>query len=145
MNRWQKIAWFNLIVIAGAFVICIVMAAAMSPTKAITPPSPLSLVIIPALVLVAVSQKVIFRKKAEPVDRDERDRQIDRRSGHIGWTAFALAVVVQLVVCSVAVGPRGAIHPVLLPLIACIGGGVHIMVVSSATLIQYARGGSCHE
>ena len=140
MNRWQKIAWFNLIVIAAAFVICIVMAATMSPVKAIALPSPLSLVIIPALVLVAISEKVIFRKKAEPVDRDERDRQIDNRSGYIGWMAFALAVVVQLTLCSVAVGPRGVIHPVLLPLIACIGGGIHIMVASSAALIQYARG-----
>jgi hypothetical protein len=145
MNRWQRIAWFNLIVTAAAFVICIVMAASISPAKAITPPSPLSPVIIPALVLVAVSEKVIFRKKAELVDRDERDRQIENKSGYIGWMAFALAVVVQLTVCSVAIGPRGVIHPVLLPLMACIGGGILIMVASSATLIQYAWGGGSHE
>jgi peptidoglycan/LPS O-acetylase OafA/YrhL len=141
MNRWQKIAWFNLIVIAAAFVICIVIAAKMPLKDAITPPSPLTFIIIPALVLVAISEKVIFRKKSEQVDRDERDRQIDRISQHIGWMAFALAMVAGLLLCYLAVGPKGALYPLVLPLMACMGGGVHIMVVSSATLIQYGWGG----
>ena len=145
MNRWQKIAWFNQIVIAAAFVICIAMAANMPLMRAITPPSPLTLVIVPALVLVALSEKVIFRKKSEPVDRDERDRHIDRRSSHAGWIAFALAMVAQLLVCYLAVGPQGAIYPLWLPLMACIGGGIHVMATSAAALVQYGWRGGHHE
>jgi hypothetical protein len=141
MNRWQKIAWFNLVVMAAASVICILMAANMPVRDAITPPSPLTLVIIPALVLVAISEKVIFRKKSQRIDRDERDRQIDRKSSYAGWMAFAVAMVAQLMVCYLAVGPKGAVYPLWLPLMACIGGGVHVMAASSAALIQYGRTG----
>lgn len=139
MNRWQKIAWFNLIVVATAFVTCSIMAAGMPLKEAITPPSPLTFVVVPALVLVAISEKMIFRKKSNQVDVDERDKQIHMRCRYAGWTAFASSVAAGIMICYFAVGPKGALYPLVLPLLVLIGGGVHIIVTSSAALIQYGR------
>ena len=141
MNRWQKIAWFNLIVVAIAFVTCSILAAGMPLKDAITPPSPLTFVIVPALVLVAMSEKVIFRRKPHQLDSDERDRQIHRTCKYAAWTAFASSMVAGVLVCYLVVGPKGALYPLVLPLLVLIGGGIHIIVASSAALIQYGRGG----
>ncbi len=56
MNRWQKIAWFNLVVLTLMLVICGIMAMGMPLRDAITPPSPLTVVIVAAFILVAMSE-----------------------------------------------------------------------------------------
>jgi hypothetical protein len=140
MNRWQKIAWFNMIVMVVCFIVCLILAATMQLKRIATPPTPLSLVIIPSLVLVAIS-KFIFRKKSRQVDFDERDRQILKKSHYIGLWAFVLAIVVQNVICVLALGPRGALdYPLVLLLMVCIAGGIWIMMESIATLFLYDQG-----
>jgi hypothetical protein len=144
MNRWQKIAWFNLIVTAICFIVCLIISIAMQFKRVATPPTPLSLVIIPSLVLVAIS-KFIFQKRNKQVDFDERDRQIHKKSAYVGLWAFFLAttaaITVEIMICFVAVGPRGTFHyPLVLLLTVCAGGGVWIAAESIAILVQYGLG-----
>lgn len=141
MNRWQKIAWFNLIVMTICLAACFVLAITVSFRRAAIPPTPLFLVIIPSLVLVAIS-KFIFRKRDKQVDFDERDRQIHKKSHSVGLLAFALAMVAEIMICFFAVGPRGTLlYPLVLLLIICIGGCIWIAADSIAILVQYGRGG----
>jgi purine-cytosine permease-like protein len=145
MNRVQKIAWFNLIVMAVCLMTCLVVAIAISFRRAAIPPTPLSLVIIPSLVLVAIS-KFVFRKRDKQVDFDERDRQIHKKSQYVGLWAFFLAttvaITVEIMICFFAVEPRGTLpYPLVLLLTICIGGCVWIAVESIAILIQYGWGG----
>ncbi len=139
MNRWQKIAWFNIIVVIVCFIICLILAAIITFSRAATPPTPLSLVIIPSLVLVAIS-KFLFYKQSKRVDFDERDIQIHKKSGYVGLWAFVLAVVIQNVICVLLLGPKRALdYPLVLLLMVCAAGGIWIMMDSIATLVQYSR------
>ena len=139
MNRWQKISLFNLFIIAACFVVCLILAATMSLKRIVTPPTPLSLVIIPSLVLVAIS-KFLFHKKSWRVDFDERDVQIHKRSHHVGLCAFVISIVVQNVICVLLLGPRRTLdYPLVLLLMVCAAGGIWIIADSTATLVQYGR------
>jgi len=111
----------------------------MQLKRVITPPTPLSLVIIPSLILVATSI-IIFHKKSRGVDFDERDIQIHKKSHYVGLWAFILAIVVENVICVLLIGPRRALdYPLVLLLMVCIAGGIWIMMDSIATLVQYSR------
>ncbi|MBN2183639.1 MAG: hypothetical protein JW715_17150 [Sedimentisphaerales bacterium] len=139
MNRWQKIAWFNLLIIAACFLACLILAGTIQLEQLVTPPTPLSLVIIPSLVLVAIS-KFLFHKKSWRVDFDERDVDIHKRSHHVGLWAFVISIVVLNVICVLIIGPHRALdYPVVLLLMICMSGGIWIMADSIVTLVQYSR------
>ncbi len=140
MNRWQKIAWFNLIVMLGGFASSFIAAVTLPPAERFMPPNRLTLVIIVTLVLV-VASNIIFRKKPKQVDFDERDRQIRKRTKYAGWIAFALTMLIVTMILYFAVGPEGTFSPLVLPLIPAAGGGICVMAGSVATLIQYGWGG----
>ncbi len=136
MNRWQKIACFNLIVIVAGSVISVIAAGTLPPNERLMPPNRISVVIIISLVLVAMA-KTIFRKSDKGVDFDERDAQIHRRAKLFGWTGFGLGMAATIMVCYFAVGPRGSFPPLVLPVIPLVGVGLKIIVESVAALIQY--------
>ncbi len=136
MNRWQKIAWFNLIVIVAGSVISVVAAGTLPPEERLMPPNRVTVVIIISLVLVGMA-KTIFRKADKEVDFDERDGQIHHRANLFGWTGFGLGMVATIMVCYFVVGPRGSFPPLALPIIPLVGVGLKIIVESVAALIQY--------
>jgi phosphatidylglycerophosphate synthase len=139
MNRWQKIAWFNIMVVIACFMACLVLAAIITFGRAATPPTPLSIVIIPSLILVAIS-KIIFYKQSKRVDFDERDIQIHKKSHYVGLWAFVIAIVLLNVICVLLLGPKRALdYPLVLLLMVCAAGGIWIMMDSIATLVQYGR------
>lgn len=140
MNRWQKIAWFNLIVIVAGSVISVVAAGTLPPEERLVPPNRVSVVIIISLVLVGMA-KTIFRKADKGVDFDERDGQIHRRAKLFGWTGCGLGMVATIMVCYFAVGPMGSFPPLALPIIPLVGAGLFIIVGSIAALILYGREG----
>ena len=139
MNRWQKIALFNIVVVIACFIACFVIASVLRFERIATPPTPLSLLIIPALVLVAIS-KILFRKKSGLVDLDERDLQIQRKSHILGLWSFVLSIVFLNVFCVLIIGPRRPLdYPLLILLMICSAGGIWIITESVATLIKYGR------
>ena len=97
MNRWQKIAWFNLIVIVAGSVVAVIAASTLPQGERLTPPNRVTPVIIICLVLVAMG-KIVFRKTIKGVDFDERDKQIDRKARLAGWIAFALSMVIGVMI-----------------------------------------------
>ena len=137
MNRWQKIAWFNLAVLTSMLAICGAMATRMPLKDAITASPPLTFVIVPALLLVGMAEAVFFRKKSQDLECDERDSQIHRMSKYAGWIGFASSLFVGLMATYVSVGPKGSVNPFVLLSIALIGAVIFIMVASVAALIQY--------
>ncbi len=140
MNRWQKIAWFNLIVIVAGSVISVLAAWTLPPEERLMPPNRVTVVLVISFVLVGMS-KTIFRKADSGVDFDERDGQIHRRAKLFGWTGCGLGMVATIMVCYFAVGPMGSFPPLALPIIPLVGVGLKIIVESVAALILYGRGG----
>ncbi len=136
MNRWQKIAWFNLIVIVTGSVISVIAAGTLPPEERLMPPNRITVVIIISFVLVAMA-KTIFRKSDERVDFDERDGQIRRRAKLFGWMGLALGMWATIMVGYFAVGPLGSFPPLALTIIPLVGVGLGIIVESVAALIQY--------
>jgi len=140
MNRWQKIAWFNLIVIVAGSVISMVAVGTLPPDERLVPPNRVTVVIVISLVLVGMA-KTIFRKSDKGVDFDERDRQIHRRASLFGWTGLGLGMAATAMICYLAVGPRGSFPPLALPVIPLVGVAICIILESIAALIQYGRAG----
>ena len=136
MNRWQKIAWFNLIVIVVGSVISVVAAGTLPPEERLMPPNRVTVVIIISLVLVGMA-KTIFRKADNGVDFDERDGQIHRRAKFFGWTGCALGMTATIFVCYISVGSMGRFPPLALPIIPLVGVAFKLIVESVAALIQY--------
>ena len=137
MNRWKKIAWFNLIVIIAGSVMSLIAAGTLPPGERLMPPNRITVVIIITLVLIGLS-KTIFRKSdKQHVDLDERDRQIHRRADFYGWAGFGLGTVATIWICYLAVGPFGSFPPLALPIIILVGIAFKIMVESIAALILY--------
>ena len=139
MNRWQKIAWFNLIVIVAGSVISVIAAGTLPPEERLMPPNRVTVVIIISFVLVAMA-KTIFHKSGKGVDFDERDGQIQRRAKLFGWIGLGLGMAATILVCYIAVGPMGSFSPLALPIIPLMGVGLYIILESVAALIQYGWG-----
>ncbi len=137
MNRWQKVALYNLLVTVMALIASLVLIVAMPLKEAITPPSPLTVVIIIAIVLIAMSEKVIFRKTTKQVDYDERDKLIHRRALIIGLIAFSASMFIMVMAVFYMKLLQGDFPTYILPLILLIGWAVGIITSSTATLIKY--------
>ena len=144
MNRWQKIAWFNLIVIVAGSVISMIAAGTLPPEERLMPPNRITVVIIISLVLVAMA-KTIFRKADKGVDFDERDGQIRRRAKLFGWMGLALGMWATIMVGYFAVGPLGSFPPLALTIIPLVGVALDVIAESTATLIQYGWAGKGEE
>ncbi len=140
MNRWQKIAWFELIVIVIGSVISVLAAWTLPPEERLMPPNRVTVVIVISFVLVGMS-KTIFRKADSGVDFDERDGQTHRRAKLFGWIGCGLGMTTTTFVCYIAVGPMGSFPPLVLPIIPLVGVAIYMIVASVAALIQYGRGG----
>ncbi len=139
MNRWQKIAWFNLIVItvslsfSGGAVTIIALIAGF----------PIALCGLGFLGMCGIMglTPLFFRKKEGQVDADERDHVIQRKSlltGYIGSYGFFVIVCMGT---WIMYRPKGVVSVNMLPIVVC--GGLITMELfrSIALLVQYGRGG----
>jgi len=140
MNRWQKIALFELIVIVIGSVISVIAAWTLPPEERLMPPNRVTVVLVISFVLVGMS-KTIFRKADKGVDFDERDGQIHHKAKLFGWAGCGLGMTVTIFVCYIWVGPMGSFPPLALPIIPLVGVGFYIIVASVAALIMYGLGG----
>jgi hypothetical protein len=140
MNRWQKIAWFNLVVIVAGSVISVAAAGTLPPGERLMPPNRVTVVVVISLVLVAMAQ-TIFRKADNGVDFDERDGQIRRRAKLFGWMGLALGMWATIMFCYFAVGPMGSFPPLALTIIPLVAVALDVIAESAATLLQYGWGG----
>jgi hypothetical protein len=135
MNRWQKTAWYNVIVIA----VTLALTGAVVALLAFVVGMPLAYVglgLLGFLGLLGLSP-ILFRAKPSEVPFDERDRLIIRRAAVAGFGSAFLVVGLACMMPFFILGPRASISVGWLPLIF---GGTTIsllLVHSVAILAQY--------
>ncbi len=143
MNRYQKIAWFNLIVITATI---IVTAIAITVEFRIRGYSTIGLWFVGILVLLKFTP-FLFKKPQSPsgVVSDERDDSIVKKAVLYAWAAFWWVFVVSCVLLFIIVGPENSVPTIALPLMALAGGLFLKAACSVAILVQYGRGAKGEE
>jgi hypothetical protein len=135
MSRYQKIAWFNLIVIAVAIIATSMAIAVEVHIRGYSTIGPWFAGI---LVLLNFTPR-LFKTPQSPggVVCDERDELILARAAARAWITLWWLFVVLSVLLFLIVGPRASVPTITLPLMALAGGLVHKIACSVAILNQY--------
>ncbi len=138
MNRYQRIAWFNLIVIVGTLVLG---ATAITVEFRLRGYSTMGLFFLAPLALLKFTPR-LFTKPQSPdiVVTDERDDLILSRAVTQAWSAFWWVFVGSCFLLWALVGPEKSVPTMALPLMALAGGLFHKVAWSVAILVQYGWG-----
>ena len=139
MNRWLKIAWYNVIVISATLIVTGILVGALA-IKVGMPKALGGLGCLGFLGLLGLSP-ILFRKGSDKVDFDERDIFINFRAILAAYSIFWLVFTAACMIPWFIIGPAGSISVNVLPLMLC-GICVALTLVQSiATLIQYGWAG----
>jgi hypothetical protein len=145
MNRYQKLAWWNLIVIAATIIItttAIIIELKIRGYSIIGPG------FIAIMILLKFNPFLFKRpKSAGGVVSDERDTLIVKRAVSFAYIAFWIVFIASSFAVYILMGmePGSSIPTITLPLIA-LGGAVFMKILCSvAMLVQYNRGGKSNE
>ncbi len=138
MNRYQKLAWWNLIIITFTIIIT---TAAIAIEFHIRGYSTLGIYFIAPLVLLKFNRFLFKKPQSEGgVVSDERDSLIIKRALVFTFMAFWWVFVISSFLLWWFIGPRNSVPTITLPLMA-LGGGIFMKIVcSAAILVQYGRG-----
>lgn len=140
MNRAQKIAWFNLVVILISLLLS-GTAAAVLALVAFLAERPLrgalgGLGFIGTIGFTGLSP-FLFRKAKGQVEFDERDQFYNMRAWFLGFCASYLLFVIVCMTTWFIRGPKGTISVNVLPL-TVMGGFMALMLVHSLAILgQY--------
>jgi hypothetical protein len=139
MNRYQKLAWWNIIIIT--FTIIITTAAILIEFR-IRGYSTLGIYFIAPLVLLKFNRFLFKRPQSESgIVSDERDSLIIKRALAFTFITFWWVFVISSLLLWWFVGPRNSVPTITLPLMI-FGGAVFMKIVcSAAILVQYGKGG----
>ena len=140
MNRYQKLAWFNLIVIT---VTIIIMTTAIAIEIHIRGYSTTGIYFLAPLVLLRFNPFLFKKPQSEGgVLSDERDTLIVKRAISFAYTTFWIVFWVSSFAVHIFMGmePESSIPTITLPLMA-VGGALFMKILySAAILVQYGRG-----
>jgi len=144
MNRAQKIAWFNLVVI----LMCLLLsgiAVAVLAFLAFVAELPLRAALgglgFMGIIGFTGLSPLLFRKAKGQVEFDERDQLYNMRAWFLGFCASYLLFVIVCMTTWFIHGPMGTISVNVLPLTVTGGFMALILVHSLAILVQYGWGG----
>jgi hypothetical protein len=140
MNRYQKIAWFNLVVLAAAIA---ATSTAVAVEFQVRGYSAMGWWFVTLLALLKFTPH-LFKRPQSPggVVSDERDDLILKRAVSYAWTAFWWLFVALCFLSFLIIGPESFVPTITLPLIA-LGAGLFLKAACSvAVLALYARGGT---
>jgi hypothetical protein len=140
MNRYQKLAWFNLIVITATIIIS---TTAITIEIHMRGYSTLGLFFIAPLALLKL-KPLLFKKPQgqSKVVSDERDNFIIKRARSFAYTTFWIVFFVSSFAVHIlkGMGPKSSVPTITLPLMA-VGGAIFMQIVCSiAILVQYGLG-----
>ena len=141
MNRYQKLAWFNLIVITASIIITTTAIAIEIHIRGYSTIGGWFVAI-----LVLLKFKPFMFKKPQGQDKvvcDERDTLIVKRALSFAYTTFWWVFIASSFAVHIfmGMGPKSSVPTITLPLMA-IGGALFLqIVISVAILVQYGRGG----
>ncbi len=143
MNRWQKIAWYNIIII----LVSLSLTAAVIGILALKYGMPKALSGLGALGTLGLLglSPVLFGKKKGEVDYDERDQLIFYRSIQIAYAVFWPVFVAACMIPWFIAGPMNSIPSNTLLIVLGTVGITVTVVQSLATLVQYSWGGNKNE
>jgi len=140
MNRLQKIAWFNLIVITTTI---IVTTAAITIEVHIRGYSTIGWLFIGLMAPLKLTP-LLFRKRHgnDKVISDERDLYIKDRAFSFSNVIFWWTFILSCFLLWWFVGPKNSVPTLVLPLLA-VGSALFIEIVCSISiLVQYAKDGN---
>jgi len=138
MNRWQKIAWLNLIVVAITLVAT--TAAVIAFTFGAGMPWALHGLGFGGIVVLTLISPLVFRAKKKrqgEVIFDERDEKIHRRANEASDIASGALFLVVCMGGFFVVGLSGSIPVLVLPLMVCWAFVAGKLAYSVTILIQY--------
>jgi hypothetical protein len=141
MNRWQKIAWFNLAVILMCLLFSGMAIAVLAFVVALPLRAALGGLGFMGIIGFTGLSPFLFRKAKGQVEFDERDQHFCMRAWFLGYCASYLFFVIVCMTTWFIHGPKGTISVNVLPLTVLGGLMVLILVHSLAILGQYGRGG----
>ena len=136
MNRWQKIAWYNITVILLTFVLATISVTVLA-FKYGFPKAFAGLGMLGFLGLLGLSA-VIFKKPTAQVDFDERDKLIFYKSLQITYALFWPIFTAGCMIPWFIIGPFNKTVPTnVFPIMLGSIGITLTFIQSLATLIQY--------
>ena len=143
MNRYQKLAWWNIIIITFTI---IVTTAAIAIEFHIRGYSEIGLYFIAPLVLLKFNRFLFKKPQSEGgVLSDERDNFIKKRALSFAYTTFWIVFFLSSFLLFILLGPRSSVPTITLPLMV-FGGALFMKIVcSTAILVQYGRTGKGEE
>ena len=137
MNRWQKMAWFNLIVILASAVLSITAVSVLYFVVGLPMHRALGGSGLMGFCGLAGLSPTLFRKKQGQVSFDERDLLIQKKASLAAYTAFWVLFIAAAMIPFCILGPKGLISVKTLPAMV-IGGIITIVLVQSiVTLEEY--------
>jgi hypothetical protein len=138
MNRYQKIALFNLIVITATTIITTTVIAIEFRIRGY---STIGLWFIGILALLKFTPFMFKKPESRSgVVCDERDNLIRKRALSFAYTTFWIVFVLSSYLLFMIIGPKNFVPTMTLPLMA-FGGALFMKIVCSvAILVQYGRG-----
>ena len=137
MNRVQKIAWFNLIVIGVSCILSGITIAVL--TSIVGMPRAFGGMGFMGICGIMGFSNWIFRKDKGQVILDERDKLINKRAALAGFGASYLFVGLVCMLPFFILGPRASMQVHWLPMIFMGAGLSLVLAHSAALLIQYGR------
>jgi len=135
MNRLQKMAWYNLILIIAVLTLTGTVVAVLAHKYGVLHARD-GLCMLGLLGFLGLSSH-LFRKKHGKTDLDERDQFIQKRATLIAYTVFWVVWILGSMTAWLIIGPGNSVPVVVLPLIVLVGGLIVTSVQSVAILIQY--------
>ena len=139
MNRYQKLAWWNIIVITFTIIIT---TAAIAIEFHIRGYSTLGIYFIAPLVLLKFNRFLFKKPQSEGgIVSDERDSLIIKRALAFTFMAFWWVFLISSFLLWWFIGPRNSVPTITLPLMALAGGIFMKIVCSAAILVLYSSGG----
>ncbi|HIJ54342.1 MAG TPA: hypothetical protein HPP66_14505 [Planctomycetes bacterium] len=134
MNRLQKLAWFNLKVVAvGGSVSLLTIAISLAAGEVVI--SYLGFLILAVTALIMALSPLLVRKEPGRVTFDERDATIEKKAHYVG---YCILWCVFIVTCLIAIPTAG--FAILATALVTVQ-----LVQSVATLLQYGRRGKENE
>jgi len=137
MNRAQKIAWFNLKVVAisAPVSLLIILVSLLAEAVAVALVGAGTLAI---AALVMGLSPVFFKKEPGRVGFDERDAIIEKKAHFIGYCALWCIFIAA---CTIPAFVASSISTAALPAVLAAALVTVRLVHSIAVLVQYGRGG----
>ena len=138
MNRMQKIAWYNMILIVAA----LTASGAAVGLLAIFFGMPKALAGLGFLGIAGFMglSPVLFRKKQDEVDFDERDVLIHRKGTVVAYSIFWVFFTAACMVPFLVLGRGATIRIVVLPVMLAGGFVIVQLTQSMVMLILYGKG-----